>query len=117
MTAVRPNVVHHAIMAPEILASGYTSRQSDLYQLGLLLYWMLTGEPAIQMDVPYQELVRQVAEGEPRKRAEAIGTPLGNLIAKMLRRREAFRFTSAREVWADLRELPAWKQRNLFPVK
>ena len=117
MTAVRPNVVHHAIMAPEILATGYTSRQSDLYQVGLLLYWMLTGAPAIQMDVPYQEFVRQVADGDARKRAEGLGTPLGNLIAKMLRRREAFRYTSAREVWADLRELPAWKQRELFPVK
>jgi serine/threonine-protein kinase len=117
MTAVRPNVVHHAIMAPEILATGYTSRQSDLYQVGLLLYWMLAGEPAIQMDVPYQELVRQVAEGTPRVRAEALGTPFGDLIAKMLRRREAFRYASAREVWSELRELPAWKQRNLFPVK
>lgn len=117
MTAVRPNVVHHAIMAPEILATGYTSRQSDLYQVGLLLYWMLTGEPAIQMDVPYQELVRQVADGEPRRRAELLGSPFGDLIAKMLRRRETFRYASAREVWADLRELPAWKQRNLFPVK
>jgi len=117
MSAVRPNVVHHAIMAPEILATGYTSRQSDLYQVGLLLYWMVTGEPAIQMEVPYQELVRQVAEGEPRQRADALGTPFGALIAKMLRRREAFRYTSAREVWADLRELGAWKQRNLFPVK
>jgi serine/threonine-protein kinase len=117
MTAVRPNVVHHAIMAPEILATGYTSRQSDLYQVGLLLYWMLTGESAMQMDVPYQELVRQVADGEPRQRAEQLGTPFGQLIAKMLRRREAFRYTSAREVWADLRELPAWKQRDLFPAK
>jgi len=117
MAAVRPNVVHHAIMAPEILATGYTSRQSDLYQVGLLLYWMLAGEPAIQMDVPYQELVRQVAEGEPRRRAEQLGTPFGDLIAKMLRRREAFRYASAREVWAELRELPAWRQRNLFPVK
>ncbi len=117
MAAVRPNVVHHAIMAPEILATGYTSRQSDLYQVGLLMYWMLTGESAMQMDVPYQELVRQVSEGEPRQRAEQLGTPLGHLIAKMLRRREAFRYTSAREVWADLRELPAWKQRNLFPAK
>jgi serine/threonine-protein kinase len=117
MTAVRPNVVHHAIMAPEILATGYTSRQSDLYQVGLLIYWMLTGEPAIQMDVPYQELVRQVADGEPRRRAELLGTPFGDLIAKMLRRREAFRYASAREVWSELRELPAWKQRNLFPVK
>lgn len=117
MPAVRPNVVHHAIMAPEIIATGYTSKQSDLYQVGLLLYWMLTGEPCIQMDVPYQELVRQVSDGEPRKRAEQLGTPLGNLIAKMLRRREAFRYTSAREVWADLRELPAWKQRQLFPAR
>ena len=117
MAAVRPNVVHHAIMAPEILATGYTSRQSDLYQVGLLLYWMVAGEPAIQMDVPYQELVRQVAEGEPRRRAEQLGTPFGDLVAKMLRRREAFRYASAREVWAELRELPAWKQRNLFPVK
>ena len=50
MAAVRPNIVHHAIMAPEILATGYTSRQSDLYQVGLLLYWMLTGESAIEME-------------------------------------------------------------------
>jgi eukaryotic-like serine/threonine-protein kinase len=117
MAAVRPNIVHHAIMAPEILATGYTSRQSDLYQVGLLIYWMLTGESAMQMDVPYQELVRQVAEGEPRKRAEALGIPLGDLIAKMLRRREAFRYTSAREVWEDMRQLPEWKQRDLFPAK
>jgi eukaryotic-like serine/threonine-protein kinase len=117
MAAVRPNIVHHAIMAPEILATGYTSRQSDLYQVGLLIYWMLTGEPAMKMDVPYQELVRQVADGEPRQRAEALGIPLGDLIAKMLRRREAFRYTSAREVWEDMRELPEWKQRDLFPAK
>jgi serine/threonine-protein kinase len=115
--AVRPNVVHHAIMAPEILASGYTTKQSDLYQLGLLLYWMLVGQPAITKDLPYNVLVRMVADGEPRRRAEAVGTPLGALIAKMLRRREAFRYTSPREVWADLRELPAWRKRELFPVK
>ncbi len=115
--AIRPNVVHHAIMAPEILATGYTSKQSDLYQVGLLLYWMLTGAPAIPKDAPYNELVRIVSEGIPRARAEALGTPFGMLIAKMLRRREAFRYTSAREVWADMRELTAWKSRELFPVK
>jgi serine/threonine protein kinase len=117
LPAIRPNVVHHAIMAPEILASGYTSKQSDLYQVGLLLYWMLMGTPAILTDAPYAELVRQVADGDPRRRAEAIGTPLGGLIAKMLRRREAYRYLAAREVWADLRELPAWKERQLFPAK
>jgi serine/threonine-protein kinase len=99
------------------LSTGYTSKQSDLYQVGLLLYWMLAGAPAVDMKAPYNELVRQVADGEPRRRAEAIGTPLGALIAKMLRRREAYRYTSAREVWADLRGLPAWQKRALFPVR
>ena len=71
---IRPNVVHHAIMPPEILASGYTSKQGDIYQVGLLLYWMLTGKPAIDVGLPYPELVRQVADGEPRRRAERLGT-------------------------------------------
>ncbi|WP_394838798.1 serine/threonine protein kinase [Pendulispora rubella] len=113
-SAIRPNVVHHKIMAPEVVAAGYTSKQSDLYQVGLLLYWMLTGSPALAAGLPYQELIRQVGGGEPRRRAEQIGTPLGHLIAKMLRRREAYRYTSAREVWADLRALPAWQNRDLF---
>lgn len=117
MNAIRPNVVHHKIMAPEILSTGYTTKQSDLYQVGLLLYWMVVGEPAIPPNLPYDHLVRYVADGEPRKRAEQIGTPLGALIAKTLRRRESFRYTSAKEVWADMRALPAWQNRQLFPVK
>jgi serine/threonine-protein kinase len=115
--AIRPQLVHHTIMAPEILASGYTSKQSDLYQIGLLLYWMVTGVPPIPDGLAYDSLMRYVAEGEPRRRAEAVGTPLGALIAKMLRRREQYRYTSAREVWADLRQLPAWQNRQLFPLK
>ncbi len=117
MGVVRPNVVHHAIMAPELLVTGYTSRQSDLYQVGLLFYWMLTGTSAIPKDAAYQELVQMVSDGEPRRRAELIGTPLGALVAKMLRRRETYRYTSAREVRAELREIPAWKTRELFPPK
>ncbi len=115
--AVRPNVVHHAIMAPEILATGYTSKQSDLYQIGLLVYWMVTGESALPLDLPYAELVRLVAAGEPRRRADLLGTPLGALVSKLLRRSNAYRFSSAKEVWAELRQLPAWQQRQLFPVK
>ncbi len=117
LPAIRPNVVHHAIMAPEIIATGYSSKQSDIYQIGLLMFWMLTGHSAVPHDAPYPELVRCVAEGVPRRRAEEIGTPLGALVAKMLRRREQFRYASARDVWAELRELPAWKARALFPAR
>jgi serine/threonine-protein kinase len=117
MPAIRPNVVHHAIMAPEIIATGYTGKQSDIYQIGLLLYWMLAGESAVPQNVPYDQLVACVADGVPRRRAEALGTPLGHLVARMLRRREQFRYGSAREVWADLRQLPAWQSRQLFPAR
>jgi serine/threonine-protein kinase len=117
LPAIRPNVVHHAIMAPEIIATGYTGKQSDLYQTGLLLYWMLTGESAVPLHAPYAELVRCVADGLPRSRAEQLGTPLGETVARMLRRREQFRYATAREVWADLRTLPAWQQRQLFPAR
>lgn len=115
--SIRPNVVHHNIMAPEVVAAGYTSKQSDLYQVGLLLYWMLTGEPAIPTGLPYAELVRFVSDGEPRRRAERIGTSLGETIAKLLRRRDAYRYTSAREVWADLREHVAWRSHPIFQVR
>ena len=117
LPSVRPHVVHHAIMAPEILSSGHASRKSDIYQVGLLLYWMVAGRSAIDPGVPYEELVRQVSTGEPRRKAEALGTPLAALIAQMLRRREAYRYATAREVWGDLRELSAWRERALFPPK
>ncbi len=115
--SVRPNLVHHAIMAPELLAVGYTSKQSDLYQLGLILYWMIAGEPPMQFDVPYEYLIQQITEGHARQRAEALRTPFGAVVAKLLRRREQYRYTSAREVWADLRMLPVWQQRQLFPAR
>jgi serine/threonine protein kinase len=117
LPSVRANVVHHAIMAPEIVSRGHASRQSDIYQVGLLLYWMLTGTSAIDMSAPYEGLVQQVSSGEPRRKAEALGTPLGEVIAKMVRRREAYRYANARDVWAALRELPAWRERALFPPK
>jgi serine/threonine-protein kinase len=114
---VRPEIVHHAIMAPELIAAGYTSKQSDLYQLGMVMFWMITGSPPLDRHVPYEMLVRQISEGVARQRAEQLGTPLGNIIAKMLRRRDAYRYTSAREVWMDMRTLPAWQGRQIFHVR
>lgn len=114
---VRPEIVHHAIMAPELIAAGYTSKQSDLYQLGMIMLWMVTGSPPMDRHVPYEQLVWQISEGVARQRAEQLGTLLGNIIAKMLRRRDAYRYTSAREVWNDLRQLPVWQARQIFHVR
>jgi serine/threonine-protein kinase len=101
----RPQVANPKILTPELITAGYTTRQSDLYQLGLLLYRMHAGQPAVPDEFSYQDMQRLIAEGVPRQRAEALGTPIGNVIAKLLRRRDAYRYQSAREVWDDLRQL------------
>ncbi len=104
----RPQVANPKILTPELVTAGYNTTQSDLYQLGLLLFQMHTGQQAIDVNVPYEEITRQIAEGTPRQKAEALGTPLSQVIAKLLRRRDAYRYQSAREVWDDLRQVPRW---------
>lgn len=106
--AVRPPVVHHRIMAPEVVAGGYTTKQSDLYQLGLLMYTMHTGEYALDFSVGYDDIIRQIKEGVPRMKAEQLGTPIGQIASVMLRRQEQYRYTSPAQVWEDLRRLDVW---------
>ena len=118
---VKPDIVQHRIMAPEVAAGGYTTRQSDLYQLGLLLFRMYTGQPAVDVSMGYDAIIDQIRTGMPRQRAETLGTPLGGIIAGMLRRHEQYRYASADQVWADLRRLDAWQRdlaeamRGVFP--
>ena len=106
--AVRPPIVHHRLMAPEVLAGGYSTKQSDLYQLGLLMYHMHTGEYPIDVEAGYDAVIAQIRDGIPRLKAEALGTPLGDVISVLLRRTEQYRYTSAAQVWDDLRRLDVW---------
>ncbi len=101
----RPQVANPKILAPELVTAGYTTRQSDLYQLGLLMFAMHTGQSAIPEGTSYPDLTRYIADGVPRQRAEGLGTPIGNVIAKLLRRRDAYRYQAARDVWEDLYQL------------
>jgi eukaryotic-like serine/threonine-protein kinase len=101
----RPQVANPKILTPELITAGYTTRQSDLYQFGLLMYWMHTGTSALPEDSQYGDFTRLIAEGVPRQRAESLQTPIGNIIAKLLRRRDAYRYQAARDVWMDLRQL------------
>lgn len=114
--SARPALVHHRIMAPEVAAGGYTTKQSDLYQLGLLMYFMHTGEPAIDFSLGYEEIVSQIREGVPRVRAEALGTPLSGIISVMLRRQEQYRYASPIQVWEDLRRLDLWRPSLSDPL-
>ncbi len=106
--AVRPEVVQHRIMAPELVAGGYSTKQSDLYQLGLLMYEMHTGEYPLDTAQGYDAMLQQIKEGVPRLKAEALGTPIGNIVSVLLRRNEQYRYTSPAQVWEELRKLDVW---------
>lgn len=108
--SVRPELVQHRIMAPELVGGGYSTKQSDLYQLGLLMYHMHTAESAIDTSGGYEAMVQQIRDGVPRARAAALGTPLGEIIAVMLRRHEQYRFASPAQVWEELRKLDPWAE-------
>lgn len=90
-------------VAPELVTMGYTTQQSDIYQLGLVLYYLYTGAPALGPEDGSSP--DAIIGGVARLRAEAIGTPLGYCIAKMLRRHTEWRFKDSREVWLELSQL------------
>ena len=106
--AVRPQLVQHRIMAPELIAGGYTTKQSDLYQLGLLMYEMHTGQYPVDQSQGYDAMLQQIKAGIPRLKAEALGTPIGNIASVLLRRNEQYRYTSPAQVWEELRRLDVW---------
>jgi eukaryotic-like serine/threonine-protein kinase len=110
--AVRPSIVHHRIMAPEVVAGGYSTKQSDLYQLGLLMFHMHTGSYPIDTTVGYDAIVEQIRSGVPRAKAEALGTKIGSIISILLRRQEQYRYTSPAQVWEDLRRLDGWARQH-----
>lgn len=88
-------------VAPELVRTDHRSSfRSDVYQAGLCMYYMATGRAAVgPADGPPEVAI---SSGVARQRAERLGTPLGQIIAKMLRRRAVYRYRSAADVLADL---------------
>jgi serine/threonine protein kinase len=113
--SVMPQTFHRKFVVPELASAGYTTQQSDLYHLGLILYALVRGEHAIDPRLPDAEISRLALDGVPRTRAEELGTPLGAAIAKLLRRRHQYRYASALDAWNDFRRLLPVRQFDLAP--
>jgi len=94
-----------AYMAPEQLATGTASVQSDLYSLALVLCELFTGQPAFPLRQTRDELRRDRATLEPRALdAVALGLPerLTEALASCLARAPADRPRSTAELLAVL---------------
>ena len=101
----RTFIGHKNFISPELLSAGYSSYQSDIYQLGLVLLTLLIGKDPIPMNATVEETRRMIIEGIPRQVAESLINKHGRLaeiLSVMLRRRDAWRYKTAIDVWSDL---------------
>lgn len=106
---------HKSYIPPELLYAGYSSQQSDLYQLGLVLLSLLIGRHPIPLNSSAEQARQMILDGTPRQIADSLISTHGKLadvISVLLRRRDQYRYKTAQEVWAEL-ETEYRKQENI----
>jgi serine/threonine-protein kinase len=102
------HIAHPCFIPPELIdPKGYSTERSDLYHLGLILLYALTGSLPFDETMPKDQIAKLIQDGVPRRQAEALGTPIGQFIAVLLRRRDEYRYKNALEAWNALRNTPA----------
>ena len=72
-------------IAPEVAAGGVADARSDVYGLGCVLYFMLTGRPVF-IDRRVTELLRAHIEREPRPPSQLLADPLPDYVETLVMR-------------------------------
>jgi tRNA A-37 threonylcarbamoyl transferase component Bud32 len=93
-----------AFVSPELLKGSPATPGSDIFSLGVLLYWMFTGE------IPFSgrtvtEIVHQVAHANPlpaRRLNWALPLELDRILDRCLAKKPSERYSGAGELAADL---------------
>ncbi|MDB4905301.1 MAG: protein kinase [Gemmatimonadetes bacterium] len=87
-------------MSPEQLLGDPLDGRTDVYSLGCILYQMLTGAASFQSPTREQMIKKRLSEEPPRIRSLVPELPesLDDVVAKMMARSPAERYTTASEV-------------------
>jgi len=99
---------HNSYLPPELLRYGYSRQQSDFYQLGIVLLTLMAGRSPISDGLTPQQTFQQILDGLPRMTAESFISyggktgALAQIVSVMLRRREAYRYKSANEIYREM---------------
>jgi serine/threonine-protein kinase len=115
-TLARTQIGLTCFYPPELLLWGFSNPQSDIYQLGIVLLTLLTGNYPIPLNTSVADARLMILDGLPRQKAENLLPVYGSLaqiISRMLRRRPSYRFQSAFEVkYEFLTEIKRWVNTN-----
>lgn len=98
-----------AFMAPEMAtASGPIDARSDIYGLGCVAYWLLTGQLVFAVDTPMQQIVAHASE-TPRSPSAQTELPippaLDEVVLKCLSKDPNDRYATAIDLFAALETL------------
>ena len=96
-------------MAPEMVEGGSADQCSDLYALGVVLYFMLTGRVPFQAETPLAVLHAQLHSPPPPPRTfnPALSPEVERVVLTALEKDPNRRYQSARELAAAFREAVA----------
>ncbi len=94
-------------MAPETIEGRGADHRADIFAIGTIWYWLVTGKMAFQGATTTQTL-RQILEGQyvdPRMLNAACSDEIGDAIARCLHKDPAQRFASVAELRAAIRKV------------
>ena len=96
-------------MAPEQALGREIDRRADLFSLGVVLFEMLTGRVPFEGVTP-TEIIDKILHEEPSppsRYVSGVPPPLDAVVKRALEKSTAFRYQSAREIYADLKNVAA----------
>ncbi|HCT83710.1 MAG TPA: hypothetical protein DF296_00750 [Candidatus Margulisbacteria bacterium] len=95
-----------AFYSPEQLTRGITTKSSDIYSLGIILYWLYSGNLPFKNNSDVKKLNKEIFRGAvpPESMAGAIPAHISNVIMAMLERDRKDRFKNIGEVIASVKD-------------
>lgn len=100
-------------VAPELVTSGKTTFQSDIFQLGLVFYHIYMGVPIVTSSENGMDNKSIIYHGIPFQKAQQIRNPIGGVISTMLAMDPRVRYRNPYDVWSAL--LHAHRQMSSQP--
>ncbi len=85
-------------MAPEMLLGEQIDQRADIYELGIILFQMLSGQVPFKGDTPYAVILKQVQEPPPllHQVNPAIPPPVDAVVQQAIAKKREDRFISAK---------------------